>query len=201
MAISWRGKSQKFWVTIQDSGRTWHFPLSELFNPSVESKPLYNWLYSCPLSITELVPPLVSSELKPRGVAVNLIPGLPAYILFMCLRHADYVNDDQKVRTLLTSTINSIKKILKVACCHHVKQLHYLKWPFKYSSSVIFLLFFCFFFNWVQFVPLLPIRNEVMILRQFPSGWQTPAAFYTVWNNTVETRCDRHSLIYILIHK
>ncbi|XP_041642786.1 unconventional myosin-Va isoform X9 [Cheilinus undulatus] len=52
-------------------------------------------------------------ELKPRGVAVNLIPGLPAYILFMCLRHADYVNDDQKVRSLLTSTINSIKKILK----------------------------------------------------------------------------------------
>ncbi|KAF0043413.1 hypothetical protein F2P81_004750 [Scophthalmus maximus] len=37
-------------------------------------------------------------ELKPRGVAVNLIPGLPAYILFMCLRHADYVNDDQKKR-------------------------------------------------------------------------------------------------------
>lgn len=56
----------------------------------------------------------VSPELKPRGVAVNLIPGLPAYILFMCLRHADYNNDDQKVRTLLTSTINSIKKILKV---------------------------------------------------------------------------------------
>ncbi|XP_076143801.1 unconventional myosin-Va isoform X2 [Alosa pseudoharengus] len=52
-------------------------------------------------------------ELKPRGVAVNLIPGLPAYILFMCLRHADYVNDDQKVRSLLTCTINSIKKILK----------------------------------------------------------------------------------------
>ncbi|KAL2088781.1 hypothetical protein ACEWY4_015680 [Coilia grayii] len=52
-------------------------------------------------------------ELKPRGVAVNLIPGLPAYILFMCLRHADYVNDDQRVRSLLTCTINSIKKILK----------------------------------------------------------------------------------------
>ncbi|KAJ8247859.1 hypothetical protein GJAV_G00251350 [Gymnothorax javanicus] len=52
-------------------------------------------------------------ELKPRGVAVNFIPGLPAYIVFMCLRHADYLNDDQKVRSLLTSTINSIKKILK----------------------------------------------------------------------------------------
>jgi len=56
-------------------------------------------------------------ELKPRGVAVNLIPGLPAYILFMCVRHADYLNDDQKVRSLLTSTINSIKKVLKVSLC------------------------------------------------------------------------------------
>uniref|UniRef100_A0A8B9VUJ2 Unconventional myosin-Va n=1 Tax=Anas zonorhyncha TaxID=75864 RepID=A0A8B9VUJ2_9AVES len=54
-----------------------------------------------------------SQELKPRGVAVNLIPGLPAYILFMCVRHADYLNDDQKVRSLLTSTINGIKKVLK----------------------------------------------------------------------------------------
>lgn len=63
---------------------------------------------------TRNIPPFLSPELKPRGVAVNLIPGLPAYILFMCLRHADYLNDDQKVRTLLTSTINSIKKILKV---------------------------------------------------------------------------------------
>ncbi|XP_029431749.1 unconventional myosin-Va isoform X2 [Rhinatrema bivittatum] len=52
-------------------------------------------------------------DLKPRGVAVNLIPGLPAYILFMCVRHADYLNDDQKVRSLLTSTINGIKKVLK----------------------------------------------------------------------------------------
>uniref|UniRef100_A0A3B3TFX2 Unconventional myosin-Va n=1 Tax=Paramormyrops kingsleyae TaxID=1676925 RepID=A0A3B3TFX2_9TELE len=52
-------------------------------------------------------------DLKPRGVAVNVIPGLPAYILFMCLRHSDYINDDQKVRSLLTSTISSIKKILK----------------------------------------------------------------------------------------
>lgn len=56
-----------------------------------------------------------SQELKPRGVAVNLIPGLPAYILFMCVRHADYLNDDQKVRSLLTSTINGIKKVLKVS--------------------------------------------------------------------------------------
>uniref|UniRef100_A0A8C7GAK8 Myosin VAb n=1 Tax=Oncorhynchus kisutch TaxID=8019 RepID=A0A8C7GAK8_ONCKI len=53
-------------------------------------------------------------NLKPRGVAVNFLPGLPAYILFMCLRHADYSNDDQRVSVLLNSTINSIKGVIKV---------------------------------------------------------------------------------------
>ncbi|XP_036432367.1 LOW QUALITY PROTEIN: unconventional myosin-Va [Colossoma macropomum] len=53
------------------------------------------------------------TDLKPRGVAVSLIPGLPAYILFMCLRHADYTNNDQQVCTLLNSSINSIKNVLK----------------------------------------------------------------------------------------
>ncbi|ROL54648.1 Unconventional myosin-Va [Anabarilius grahami] len=56
---------------------------------------------------------ILITELKPRGVAVNLIPGLPAYILFMCLRHADYANDDQRVSTLLNTSINAIKSVLK----------------------------------------------------------------------------------------
>lgn len=54
---------------------------------------------------------------------MNLIPGLPAYILFMCVRHADYLNDDQKVRSLLTSTINGIKKILKVSFSSYLSDL------------------------------------------------------------------------------
>lgn len=41
------------------------------------------------------------------------VPCLPAYILYMCIRHADYINDDQKVHSLLTSTINGVKKVLK----------------------------------------------------------------------------------------
>ncbi|XP_047451956.1 unconventional myosin-Va-like isoform X2 [Mugil cephalus] len=52
-------------------------------------------------------------DLKPRGVAVSFIPGLPAYIIFMCLRYADNVNDDQRVSTLLNSTISSIKSVIK----------------------------------------------------------------------------------------
>ncbi|KAM9496857.1 unconventional myosin-Va [Clarias gariepinus] len=53
------------------------------------------------------------TDLKPRGVAVSMLPGIPAYILFMCLRHADYTNNDQRVRTLLTNSISSIKSVLK----------------------------------------------------------------------------------------
>ncbi|ELT88116.1 hypothetical protein CAPTEDRAFT_225225 [Capitella teleta] len=51
-------------------------------------------------------------DLKPR-LAAQQLPGLPAYILFMSIRHTDYLNDDEKVRTLLTGTINSIKKVVK----------------------------------------------------------------------------------------
>ncbi|GAB6032023.1 myosin I [Chamberlinius hualienensis] len=60
-------------------------------------------------------PPLLKTlifELKPR-VAVTMLPGLPAYILFMCIRHTDYINDDEKVRSLLTNTITGIKKVVK----------------------------------------------------------------------------------------
>lgn len=52
--------------------------------------------------------------MMPSAVSAT-VPCLPAYILFMCIRHADYINDDQKVESLLTSTINSIKKVLKVS--------------------------------------------------------------------------------------
>ncbi|PKU29146.1 unconventional hypothetical protein [Limosa lapponica baueri] len=55
----------------------------------------------------------LSSDLKPQAVSAT-VPCLPAYILYMCIRHADYINDDQKVHSLLTSTINGIKKVLKV---------------------------------------------------------------------------------------
>ncbi|XP_075442311.1 unconventional myosin-Vb isoform X2 [Ascaphus truei] len=51
-------------------------------------------------------------DLKPQLMSAT-VPCLPAYILFMCIRHADYMNDDQKVHSLLTSTINGIKKVLK----------------------------------------------------------------------------------------
>uniref|UniRef100_A0A673C341 Unconventional myosin-Vb n=1 Tax=Sphaeramia orbicularis TaxID=375764 RepID=A0A673C341_9TELE len=58
-----------------------------------------------------LVKTLITGK-TPSTVSAT-VPCLPAYILFMCIRHADYINDDQKVEALLTSTINAIKKVLK----------------------------------------------------------------------------------------
>lgn len=56
--------------------------------------------------------PYPISELKPR-VAVTLLPGLPAYILFMCIRHTDHINDDEKVRSLLNNIVNGVKRVIK----------------------------------------------------------------------------------------
>ena len=52
-------------------------------------------------------------ELKPR-LAATFLPGLPAYVLFMCIRYADVTNDDDLVRSLLSSTVKSIKSLIKV---------------------------------------------------------------------------------------
>uniref|UniRef100_A0A3P8W223 G protein subunit beta 5 n=1 Tax=Cynoglossus semilaevis TaxID=244447 RepID=A0A3P8W223_CYNSE len=52
-------------------------------------------------------------DMKPRGVAVSFLPHLPAYIIFMCLRYADTVNNDRRVSTLLHSTISCIKGVIK----------------------------------------------------------------------------------------
>ena len=43
-----------------------------------------------------------------------MIPGLPAYILFMCVRHADYLNDDAKLKSLMNAIISTIKKVIMV---------------------------------------------------------------------------------------
>ncbi|XP_013869026.1 unconventional myosin-Vc [Austrofundulus limnaeus] len=55
-------------------------------------------------------------DLKPKGVVVSMIPTLPAYILFMCVRHADYLNDDAKLKSLMNGIIVAVKKVIMV---HH----------------------------------------------------------------------------------
>uniref|UniRef100_A0A8C3Y8F3 Myosin VC n=25 Tax=Passeriformes TaxID=9126 RepID=A0A8C3Y8F3_CATUS len=54
-----------------------------------------------------------SKYLKPRGVVVNMIPGLPAHILFMCVRYADYLNDPDMLKSFMNVTIDGIKQVVK----------------------------------------------------------------------------------------
>uniref|UniRef100_A0A2D4EQH4 Dilute domain-containing protein n=1 Tax=Micrurus corallinus TaxID=54390 RepID=A0A2D4EQH4_MICCO len=52
-------------------------------------------------------------DLKPRGVVVNMIPGLPAHILFMCVRYADYLSDDSMLKSFMNMAISGIKQVIK----------------------------------------------------------------------------------------
>ncbi|XP_058500890.1 unconventional myosin-Vc [Solea solea] len=51
-------------------------------------------------------------DLKPKGVVVNMIPSLPAYLLFMCVRYADYLNDEAKLKALMNAIISAVKKVI-----------------------------------------------------------------------------------------
>ena len=52
-------------------------------------------------------------DLKPR-LAAKYIPGLPAYILFMCIRYIDFVDDEAHVAGFLSAVTKKIKKVPRV---------------------------------------------------------------------------------------
>jgi myosin-5 len=51
-------------------------------------------------------------ELKPR-VASTLLPGLPAYIIFMCVRHADYINSEEKIIVFLSMINVAVRRLIQ----------------------------------------------------------------------------------------
>ena len=51
--------------------------------------------------------------MKPR-LAAKYIPGLPAYILFMCIRYIDFVDDEAHVAGFLSAVTKKIKKLPRV---------------------------------------------------------------------------------------
>lgn len=52
------------------------------------------------------------TDLTPR-TAITLLPSMPAYLLFMCIRYTDVLNADHQVKTLLTNFILTVKKLYK----------------------------------------------------------------------------------------
>ncbi|XP_043264989.1 unconventional myosin-Va isoform X1 [Colletes gigas] len=72
----------------------------------------YQGMFECSKEDINIVIRHLVIDLKPR-IAVTLLPGLPAYILFMCIRHTDCINDDKKVRQILTTYLNAVKRVVK----------------------------------------------------------------------------------------
>lgn len=56
-------------------------------------------------------------ELDP-GTASAYLPGLPAYILFMCLRYTDYLDDEKAVRSFLNGALQKIFYHVKKNSCN-----------------------------------------------------------------------------------
>ena len=81
------------------------------------------------------------TDLTPTSLS-DAIPGLPAHILFMCIRHADHMNDDRRMQSLLSNSINSIRKVVKVTTvsslvylCASVYLVGLLSRPVLYRSA------------------------------------------------------------------
>ncbi|XP_051894260.1 unconventional myosin-Va-like [Pristis pectinata] len=53
------------------------------------------------------------TDLKPQLDALGVMPTLPAFIIFMCIRHADHTRDEQKAHSLFTAVLGGIKKVVK----------------------------------------------------------------------------------------
>ncbi len=51
--------------------------------------------------------------MKPR-LAAKYLPCLPAYILFMCIRYIDFVDDEAHVAGFLSAVTKKIKKVPRV---------------------------------------------------------------------------------------
>ena len=65
------------------------------------------------ISDVDLIVKQLIHDLSPGQVS-DQIPGLSAHLLFMCIRYCDYMNDDEKLQTLLTSAISAIGMVTKV---------------------------------------------------------------------------------------
>ncbi|KAM6040157.1 unconventional myosin-Vb-like [Theristicus caerulescens] len=54
----------------------------------------------------------VITDYKPQS-SPGALPDLPAYVLFLCFRHADHCCDEARARSLLDAAIDAIKRVMK----------------------------------------------------------------------------------------
>jgi len=70
----------------------------------------FSGMIKCTPQETERITDAVIIELKPR-LAAKYLPGLPAYVLFMCIRYIDFVDDEAHVAGFLSAVTKKIKKV------------------------------------------------------------------------------------------
>ncbi|XP_075467388.1 unconventional myosin-Vb-like isoform X2 [Ascaphus truei] len=58
----------------------------------------------------------IITDLSPQSV-LDGEPVLPAYVLFMCFRHADYCSAEHRVLSLFMATVTAIKRVVKEHSC------------------------------------------------------------------------------------
>uniref|UniRef100_A0A8B9BG96 Unconventional myosin-Vb n=1 Tax=Anser brachyrhynchus TaxID=132585 RepID=A0A8B9BG96_9AVES len=54
----------------------------------------------------------IITDYRPQS-SPGVLPELPAFLLFLCLRHADHCRDEPRARSLLDAAINAIKRVMK----------------------------------------------------------------------------------------
>ncbi|CAF0903155.1 unnamed protein product, partial [Didymodactylos carnosus] len=69
-----------------------------------------NGMIKCTPQHTEKITDTLILNLKPR-LAATFLPGLPAYILFMCIRYIDFIDDEGFVAVFLSSVTKKIQKL------------------------------------------------------------------------------------------
>nr|CAI5827729.1 unnamed protein product [Callosobruchus analis] len=81
-----------------------------IIGPNIRKKEReYQGMFSYKFGEENIIMKRLVIDLSPR-TAIKLLPGLPAYILFMCIRYVDHMNDENAVKTLLSAATSAIKK-------------------------------------------------------------------------------------------
>ena len=66
-------------------------------------------------------------------MALQMLPSLPAYLLFMMVRYTDHLNNDVMVRSLIQGAIATIKRAVKKKGANDI-DVSYLKKIHKLSG-------------------------------------------------------------------
>ncbi|XP_050522189.1 unconventional myosin-Va isoform X2 [Daktulosphaira vitifoliae] len=72
----------------------------------------YMGMFQCSIDDDPIVARNLIIELRPE-TALKLLPGLPAYILFMCTRYHDFQKDEKRIASFLTTVVKNLQKVMK----------------------------------------------------------------------------------------